>query len=463
MSFNLFSSNSHEPLASRLRPQKITDFIGQEHLLGPGCALSQMLQAGRIHSMVLWGPPGVGKTTLAHLLGEAVSANVKTLSAVNSGVKEIREITLELENLKKDLFNTQQQKQNILLIDEIHRFSKSQQDALLPLVESGLITLIGATTENPSFELNKALLSRTRVHVLKALDTPDLLKILNRALKDQDQGYGNFLIKFSEEDKLKLIKLARQDARVLLNLLELVIELSGFSPLCPSASPSGLSLPQGERREQAEISIEIDPLLKHLGENILSFDKQGDIFYDAISALHKSIRGSDPDASLYWLAKLLVGGVDGLYIARRLIRIASEDVGNADPRALQICINTWDVLERLGAGEGELALGQAVLFLACAPKSNAGYLAFNQAMALVKQSGSAEIEIPMHLRNSPTQLMTDLGYGKNYRYPHDEPHAYAAGEHYFPAGVSYEFYTPSDRGLEKQIQERLKFLKNLKK
>jgi putative ATPase len=314
------------------------------------------------------------------------------------------------------------------------------------------VTLIGATTENPSFELNKALLSRTRVHVLKALLDQDLLKILDRALEDKIQGYGNFLINFSQDNKIKLIKLARQDARALLNLLELVIELSA-GRIQDSPLHRVDSLP--------EINIEIDPLLKHLGENISSFDKQGDVFYDAISALHKSIRGSDPDASLYWLAKLLVGGVDGLYIARRLIRIASEDIGNADPRALQICINTWDVLERLGPGEGELALGQAVLFLSCAPKSNAGYLAFNQAMDLIKNSGSAEMEIPMHLRNSPTQLMTDLGYGKNYRYPHDEPHGYAAGETYFPEGVSHEFYKPSDRGLEKQIQERLNFLRKL--
>lgn len=435
--------HSHEPLASRLRPKNLSEFIGQEHLLDAACVLSKMVQSKRLYSMILWGPPGVGKTSLAYLLAQEISADFKVLSAVNSGVKEIREITQEINQEKQSLFNTQ--KQTVLFIDEIHRFSKSQQDALLPLVESGLVTLIGATTENPSFELNKALLSRTRVHVLKALSDQDLLKILDRALENKTEGYGNVLIHFSQDNKIKLIRLARQDARALLNLLELVIELSSH---------------QNQDQIQ-EITINMDQLAKHLGENILSFDKQGDIFYDAISALHKSIRGSDPDASLYWLAKLLVGGVDGLYIARRLIRIASEDIGNADPRALQICINTWDVLERLGPGEGELTLGQAVLFLACAPKSNAGYLAFNQAMDLIKNSGSAEIEIPMHLRNAPTQLMTDLGYGKNYRYPHDEPHAYAAGETYFPEGLSHEFYKPSDRGLEKQIQERLKFLHSL--
>ena len=454
-------NHGHEPLASRLRPKKLADFVGQAHLLGPECVLSKMVQSGRLYSMILWGPPGVGKTTLAHLLAQEISADFKVLSAVNSGVKEIREIAEKI-NQENNLKHTQDffknKKQTVLFIDEIHRFSKSQQDALLPLVESGLVTLIGATTENPSFELNKALLSRARVHVLKALSDQDLLKILDRALLDQDQGYGNFLIHFDLDNKFKLIKLARQDARALLNLLELVIELSTPPPLCRDEHKVRPSTDLGERRE---IQIDIDQLAKHLGENIVFFDKQGDVFYDAISALHKSIRGSDPDASLYWLAKLLVGGVDGLYIARRLIRIASEDIGNADPRALQICINTWDVLERLGPGEGELALSQAVLFLSCAPKSNAGYLAFNQAMDLVKNCGSAEIEIPMHLRNSPTKLMTELGYGKNYRYPHDEPHGYAAGETYFPEGISYQFYKPSDRGLEKQIQERLKFLRGL--
>lgn len=428
--------NKFEPLASRLRPLGLVDFIGQGHLLGEGKILSQAIKSGHLHSMILWGPPGVGKTSLANLLANLISAEVRVLSAVSAGVKEIRAIAEEAE-INKRYKNTQ----TVLFIDEIHRFSKSQQDALLPLVEQGLVTLIGATTENPSFELNKALLSRCRVHVLKALSEQDLLEILERALLDKNKGFGNLNIKIDLENKKKLIGLARQDARCLLNLLEIIMDL---------VTPDGAGF----------ININMSELAPLLGESVLSFDKMGEVFYDSISALHKSIRGSDPDASLYWLAHLLSAGVDGLYIARRLVRVASEDVGNADPRALQLCLNAWDVLERLGPKEGELALGQAVIFLACAPKSNASYMAFNQAMEAMRNSKTS-IEVPLHLRNSPTELMKSLGYGKAYRYPHDEPYAYAAGEQYFPEGVSYQFYCPTDRGLEKQIQEKLKFLKNL--
>jgi putative ATPase len=421
------------PLATRMRPTTLAQFYGQPHLVGKGRVLAEIAEHGRLHSMILWGPPGTGKTTLAQLLAHSADATVEQISAVTSGIKDIREIVERAHNRKLQGGKT------VLFVDEVHRFSKSQQDAFLPYIENGTFVFIGATTENPSFELNNALLSRARVHVLKALTNDDLQAIVTRALQDSERGLGKLKIDFPAEQQQQLINACGGDARRLLNWLESLTEVA----------------PEVDGVRQ----IDLNTLKEVLGHISANFDKKGEAFYDIISALHKSIRGSDPDASLYWLCRMLVGGCDPLYIARRLVRVASEDIGNADPRALTITLNAWDIQERLGHPEGELALAHAVLFLAVAPKSNAVYTAFKAAKDDAESSQVAEV--PVHLRNAPTKLMKELGYGKAYRYPHDFPNAYVPGEQYRPDGMVKSYYHPTDRGLEKQIQEKLIFLKNL--
>lgn len=418
------------PLAARMRPVSLDQFFGQSHLLGEGRVLFEAARSGHLHSMILWGPPGTGKTTLAKLLAKAANAEVDLLSAVTSGVKDIREVA-DRAKMRLSMGT-----QTVLFVDEVHRFSKSQQDAFLPLVEEGTITFIGATTENPSFEVNQALLSRVRVHVLKSLSSDDLSDIVDHAISE---GLSDFDVELSDDNKKKLIQYADGDARRLLNALELLVDVAEDV--------------DGKR------VINLAAMSHVLGQTMLAFDKGGEHFYDMISAFHKSIRGSNPDAALFWMAHMLVGGCDPLYLARRLVRIASEDIGNADPRALTMCLNAWDVFERLGSPEGELVIAQAVVYCACAAKSNAVYTAFDSAMA--EAQTHHQVEVPIHLRNAPTKLMKELGYGKEYRYAHNEPHAYAAGETYFPEGLEKQYYEPTDRGLEKRISEKLAFLKGL--
>lgn len=415
------------PLADRLRPQSIDEVVGQEHLLAPGKTLRRMLDGQHLHSMILWGPPGTGKTTLARLIAHKCDAEFMALSAVMAGVKDIRAAVEQAQ-----LIRQQSGRRTLLFLDEVHRFSKSQQDAFLPWVEDGTLVFIGATTENPSFELNNALLSRARVYVLRALDETQLLKLLQRAVTVEK-------IQFEiAPGALELIaKAADGDGRRALNMLELALDLA-----------------QGETPLNLSLSIANEVA----SGTLRRFDNKGDAFYDQISALHKSVRGSDPDAALYWLCRMLDGGCDPRYIARRVLRMASEDIGNADPRGLTMALEACEVYERLGSPEGELALAQAVVFLAIAAKSNAVYMAFNEAMADAKQSGS--LEVPKHLRNAPTRLMKQLGHGEGYRYAHDEPGAVAAGEKYFPDALpARHYYRPVPRGLEIKIAEALQKLR----
>ena len=423
------------PLAERLRPQTLGEVIGQQHLLGEGMPLRIAFESGQPHSCILWGPPGVGKTTIARLMASSFDAHFITMSAVLGGVKEIRE-AVEQANVWLGQ-GGDSSKRTIVFVDEVHRFNKSQQDAFLPHVESGLFTFIGATTENPSFEVNSALLSRAAVYVLQPLPESDLKEIVAVALKNRALAA---IENIAPEAIDRLVGYADGDARRLLNTLE------------------SLAVAAGNEKSGVITDVTDAWLLKVLGEKMRRYDKGGEQFYDTISALHKSVRGSDPDAALYWLMRMLDGGAEPKYMARRLIRMASEDIGLADPRALTIALNAADVYERLGSPEGELALAECVIYLAVAPKSNAVYKAFNEAKALIKKGGT--LPVPMHLRNAPTKLMKDLSYGKNYRYAHDEKDGFAAGENYFPEGMAAPgFYRPVNRGLEIKITEKLNALK----
>jgi len=431
------ASGALQPLADRMRPRRLEEFVGQSHLLAPGKPLRRAIETGTPHSMILWGPPGSGKTTLARLVASRLEAHFIALSAVFSGVKEIRAAVDEARRLR-----TERHQATVLFVDEVHRFNKAQQDGFLPYVEDGTLTFIGATTENPSFELNKALLSRARVYVLKALDAGDIRALIDRALADREVGLGALALEVAEPLRDLLARAADGDARRALNLLELAADLAE------------------EQNGRPTVTAAIVEELASGG--LRRFDKQGEAFYDQISALHKSVRGSNPDAALYWFARMLDGGCDALYIARRVVRMASEDIGNADPRALTLALNAWDVQERLGSPEGELAVAQAIVYLACAPKSNAVYTAWGAAMQDARAHGS--LEVPLHLRNAPTALMKELGYGKTYRYAHDEPEGYAAGESYLPDELrERRYYRPVERGLEIKISEKLAHLRELDK
>ena len=418
------------PLAERMRPRNLDEMVGQRRLVAPGSALRTAIESGAVHSMVLWGPPGCGKTTLALLLAHYADADFRSVSAVLSGLPEVRQVLAEATH------RFAEGRRTVLFVDEVHRFNKAQPDAFLPHIERGTIVFVGATTENPSFELNNALLSRARVYVLKSLDEAAMRKLVNRALSDP-KGLGERHLGLSDEAFQILLAAADGDGRRLLNFLENAADLA---------------------EDDGEIGVEL--LQSLLGDSRRRFDKGGEAFYDQISALHKSVRGSSPDGALYWYARMLDGGCDPLYIARRVVRMASEDIGNADPRALTLCLNAWDVQERLGSPEGELAVAQAIVYLACAPKSNAVYTAFKAAMRDAAEQGSQEV--PLHLRNAPTKLMKQLGYGDEYRYAHDEPDAYAAGEDYFPENLQpRQYYDPVPRGLELKIRDKLQHLRNL--
>lgn len=417
------------PLADRMRPRDLSEFIGQLHLLGPGKPLRRALEGGTLHSMVFWGPPGTGKTTLARLLARSADALFLSISAVLAGVKDIRQA---IEQARAD-----SDRPCVLFVDEVHRFNKAQQDAFLPHVENGTVTLVGATTENPSCELNNALLSRTRVYVLRPLEDVDIRAGIDRALDDPERGLGGLQLRASGVVRDQIAAAADGDLRRALNFLEIAADLA---------------------TAEGEISVAVATDV--VAGGLRRFDKGGDMFYEQISALHKSVRGSSPDAALYWYARMLDGGCDPGYIARRVVRMAAEDIGNADPRALHLALDAWDAYDRLGSPEGHLVLAQAIVYLACAAKSNATYTAFDAAMRDAADAGS--LEVPPHLRNAPTRLMRELGHGKAYRYAHDEPEAYAAGENYFPEAIApRRYYHPVARGLEQKIAEKLARLRAL--
>ncbi len=434
----------YQPLSDRLRPQTLEDYVGQQHLLGKNRALSRMFDSGKLHSMVFWGPPGTGKTTLARLIAKQSDLQFISLSAVLDGVKQVRE-AVEQAQLHRQQF----QQGTLLFVDEVHRFNKAQQDAFLPFVEDGTFVFIGATTENPSFELNNALLSRARVYVLRSLEEEELADVLERAIEListdlQDSTGQSFEVE--AEAKTLLLQAADGDARRLLNYIEQAADFA--EPVAGSEDQAGL------------LRLSIENCKEVVQGGVRRFDKGGEAFYDQISALHKSVRGSDPNAALYWLVRMLDGGADARYLARRLIRMASEEIGNADPKALQLAVNAAEAYERLGSPEGDLALAHAASYLAVAPKSNAAYMAYKAVLADVKEHGS--YEVPLHLRNAPTKLMADLNYGEGYRYAHDEPEAFAAGECYFPEEMpERDYYQPVDRGLEIKISSKMEHLRQL--
>lgn len=438
------------PLAARLRPHNLTDYVGQRHILGDNSPLKQAIEQGHCHSLIFWGPPGTGKTTLAEIIANHAKAQVVRLTAVTSGIKDIRQ-AIDQAKIRRQGANQDENSRTVLFVDEVHRFNKSQQDAFLPFIEDGTIIFIGATTENPAFELNQAILSRARVYTLKKLSHKELSQVLNRALlliKEQQK----INVSLDDDAKQSLLNRADGDARRLLNLVENCLDSQNITVSANHAS-------------NVIKTITVELIAQVAGSKIALYDKGGDAFYDLISAFHKSVRGSDPDAALYWYARILIGGGDALYVARRLLAIASEDIGNADPRAMQLAINAWDTFHRVGPSEGERAIAQAAVYMALAPKSNAVYMAFNQAKLLAEQTSS--LDVPEHLKNATSELTKNLGHGTDYRYAHNEINAFAAGENYFPEALAKsnhnecEFYQPSDRGLEKQLKEKLDYLNHL--
>jgi len=419
------AEKAFQPLADRMRPRQLDQIFGQSHLLAAGKPLRQAIEANKLHSMLFWGPPGTGKTTIARLIARYSNAKFLSISAVLSGVKEIRQA---IEQAR------QHQGRTVLFVDEVHRFNKSQQDAFLPFIEDGTILFVGATTENPSFELNNALLSRTRTYVLKPISSDEIEKVLRRALADKEEGLGGLGLSIDDDACAMLVKAADGDARRALTYLEITSDLVESK------------------------NIESQLVAEIVAQGLRRFDKKGDVFYEQISALHKSVRGSDPDAALYWFCRMIDGGCDPVYICRRVVRMAIEDVGIADPRGLELTLNGWQTFERLGSPEGELAIAQGIVYLACAAKSNAVYNAYKEAMQDAQNSGS--LEVPLHLRNAPTQFMKQQGYAENYRYAHDEADAFAAGEDYFPEEMTAKYYyKPVDRGLEIKISEKIEFLR----
>tara|TARA_R110001583_G_scaffold27796_4_gene99087 strand:+ start:8677 stop:10128 length:1452 start_codon:yes stop_codon:yes gene_type:complete len=451
--------NEAVPLAAQMRPQSLTDYVGQQHILGDDSPLKRAIEQGHCHSLIFWGPPGTGKTTLAEIIANHAKAQVVRLSAVTSGIKDIRQ-AIEQAKIRKQGASQNEYSRTVLFVDEVHRFNKSQQDAFLPFIEDGTIIFIGATTENPAFELNQAILSRARVYTLKKLNHEELAQVLNRALlliKEEQQT----LVTIDTDAKQSLLNRADGDARRLLNLLENCLD----SQLDQNGSSDESTTYNTKSTNDSNKTITVELIAQVAGSKIALYDKGGDAFYDLISAFHKSVRGSDADAALYWYARILIGGGDALYVARRLLAIASEDIGNADPRAMQLAINAWDTFHRVGPSEGERAIAQAVVYMALAPKSNAVYSAFNQAKVLAEQTSS--LDVPEHLKNATSELTKNLGHGASYRYAHNEINAFAAGENYFPEAlarsddVNNRFYQPSDRGLEKQLKEKLDYLNQL--